>query len=86
MIKESFKGVLMSFQGSFRGFKRVSRKFQTCLLKFQECFTSESRVFQENFQGFKKVSCCMELIAATRAEGGLIMFFKTIPILAISIL
>ena len=39
---------------------------------FQGCFKSFSKKFQENVQGVSKVSCCMELIAASRAEGGLV--------------
>ena len=55
--------------------------FQGCLMKvswerkFHGCFKSFSKKFQENVQGVsKKVSCCMELIAASRAEGGLVYF------------
>ena len=63
------------FQGSFKG---VSRQFKKC---FEEVSRVESvKGFRENFkkkfQGcFKNVSmqfCCMDLIAATRAEGGLV--------------
>ena len=44
------------------------------------CFWEVSRVFPECFKGvsikcsrcFKEVSCCMALIAATRAEGGFV--------------
>ena len=70
--KISSKGV----QGSF---KDVLRRFQGCLKKV-------SRVFQENFKNsFKGVSkkflrsfffqfvCCMDLIVATRADGGLVL-------------
>ena len=38
-----------------------------------ECFKGVSREFQENYQGVSKnVLCCMALIAASRAEGGLV--------------
>ena len=54
--------------------------FQGCLMKvswerkFHGCFKSFSKKFQENVQGVsKKVSCCMALIAASRAEGGLVL-------------
>ena len=59
--------------------------FQGCLMKvswerkFHGCFKSFSKKFQENVQGVsKKVSCCMALIAASRAEGGLVFitFYK----------
>ena len=53
--------------------------FQGCLMKvswerkFHGCFKSFSKKFQENVSGVsKKVSCCMALIAASRAEGGLV--------------
>ena len=42
---------------------------------FLGCFESVSWKFQENFQGVsKKISYCMALIAASRAEGGLVLF------------
>ena len=76
---ETFKGVsryLKEVQRVFQGgFRDVLRKFQGCLKKV-------SSVFQENFiKSFKGVSsfvlqfcCSMNLIAATRAEGGLVLF------------
>ena len=43
---------------------------------FQRCFQSVSKVslgsFKKLSRCFKKVSCCMALIAASRAEGGLV--------------
>ena len=36
---------------------------------FQGCLKKVSSVFEENFTK----SCCMDLIAATRAEGGLVL-------------
>ena len=50
------------FQGCFNIFKYVSRMFQKC---FKDVSGKLSRCF-------KKVSCCMALIAASRAEGGLV--------------
>ena len=57
--------------------------FQGCLMKvlwerkFHGCFKSFSKKFQENVQGVsKKVSCCMALIAASRAEGGLVFLIS----------
>ena len=52
---------------------------------FQGCFKSFSKKFQENVQGVsKKVSCCMELIAASRAEGGLVLLQDVfLPILEV---
>ena len=41
--------------------------------KFHGCFKGVSRVFQISVKCFKKVSCCMALIAASRAEGGLVL-------------
>ena len=62
---------LSKFQG---GFKRVSSMFQGC-------FQSVSKVCQGSFEKmlkcFKEVSCCMSLIAATRAEGGLVSKHKS---------
>ena len=63
------------FQGSFKG---VSRVVQGCLKKvssvFQEKFKQSvkgvSRMFQSSF--VLQFCCCMDLIAATRAEGGLV--------------
>ena len=67
------------FQGSFKG---VSRMFQGCFKKvlrvFHENFKGVSRKFQGCFKEVprkgvsRKVSCCMALIAASRAEGGLV--------------
>jgi len=48
--------------------EEVSRMLQGCLMIFE----GVSRVFQ----GFQKVSCCMALIAASRAEGGLVLCMK----------
>ena len=80
-IPRKFKGFPMEFQDSF---KNILRNVQSCLKEV-------SSVFQENFKQkfhgcFKSVSMkfvlqfcsSMDLIAATRAEGGLVftMFTK----------
>ena len=59
-----FEGVLRVFQGSFNGVEEVSRAFQ---ISYMEDSRTLSRCF-------KKVSCCMALIAASRAEGGLVFY------------
>ena len=79
------KGVLREFQGCC---KEVSRVFHEIFKEeevswvfydFQGCFKSVSKVFQGNLKNtisrcFKKVSCCMALIAASQAEGGLVLY------------
>ena len=55
-----FKEVSREFHGSFKGVPRV----------FQRCFKEVSRKLSGCF---KKFSCCMALIAASRAEGGLVL-------------
>ena len=59
------------FQENFKD-EEVSRMFPGCFMIFK----GVSRVFQGSFKiafkVFKKVSCCMALIAASRAEGGLV--------------
>ena len=63
--------------------------FQGCLMKvswerkFHGCFKGVSRVFQRSFKKTiklfqKKVSSRMELIAASRAEGGLVSIISQI--------
>ena len=83
--QDCFKKISKEFQESFNGgFKRVSRKFQysfKCVSwKFQGCFQRGCKVFQKNLvdvsrvfqRRFKEVLCCLALIAATQAEGGLV--------------
>ena len=78
VIQGSFK----VYKGSSKG---VSRQFQRCFKEDSRVLKKVSSVFQENFiKSFKGVSrifqwsfvlqfcCCMNLIAATRAEGGLV--------------
>ena len=55
------------FQESFNG---VSGKLHGCYMKVLGCFKEASRKLSGCF---KKVSCCMALIAASRAEGGLVL-------------
>ena len=78
------KGVSRVFQGSFKKtckvFKEsfmeeeISRMFQGCFMikgvsrVFQGSFKKTFKVFQESFM-------CMALIAASRAEGGLVAVF-----------
>ena len=59
MFHESFmeEQFQWMFQGCFMIFKGVSRVFRGS--------------FKKTFKVFQKVSCCMALIAASRAEGGL---------------
>ena len=73
-IKKKFKGFLREFNGRFND---ILRKFQGCLMgvkclpkKFQIKFQEFSRMFQWSF--FLQFCCCMDFIAATRAEGGLV--------------
>ena len=60
VFHESFidEEVLSMFRGRFVIFKGFCRMFQGS--------------FKIAFKVFKKVSCCMALIAASRAEGGLV--------------
>ena len=82
MFQGCFQDILRVFQGRLWGetFKGVSRYlkevqrvfqggFRDVLRKFQGGLKKVSSVFQENFTK----SCCMDLIAATRAEGGLVL-------------
>ena len=78
MFQGSLKVVSRKFQWCF---EEVSRAFQRSYMDvsrvfhdFQGCFHSVLRKFQEKFQGVLK--SFMALIAASRAEGGLV-FYKT---------
>ena len=62
----------MMFQGSIKEVKCVSRK---CHKKFQGCLKNLSMKFCLQF------CCSMNLIAATRAEGGLVSLSITIDLL-----
>ena len=69
-----------SFKVSKRSSKGVSKQFQRCFKEDSRVLKNVSSVFQENFiKSFKGVSSfvlqfcsCMNLIAATRAERGLV--------------
>ena len=75
-FQECFKEVSRMFHESFKE-QEVSRIFQECFIIFK----GVSRVFQgsfkKTFKVFKKGLCFMALIAASRAEGGLVLFLKT---------
>ena len=68
---KSFKDVSRIFK---RSSKVVSRQFVSFLRKYQGCLKKVSGVFQENYikSFFLLQFRCMNLIAATRAEGGLV--------------
>ena len=84
MLRESFQGISREFQGSVKDcFKEVSRMFK-------ESVKCVSRKFHKKVEGcFKNVSrkfilqfCfCMALIAATRAEGRLVIVILSTLIL-----
>ena len=73
-VSQVIQAFEVSFKGSFkrvsrifhRSFKEVSRKVLQCLIEFKGL----ARVFQCCY--VFKVNCCISLIAATRAEGGLV--------------
>ena len=74
VFPECFKEVSRAFQLSLEGVSRgISRTFKGCFMEvsmlFPKCLKEVSRQFS---RCFKVVSCCMALIAATRAEGGLV--------------
>ena len=71
-LQERLKGVLRVFLGSFKGVSRVSHESfmgEEVSWMFQAFFKEVSR---KRSRCLKKVSCCMALIAASRAEGGLV--------------
>ena len=76
-IERYFEGVLWVFQGSFMGvsWKFLERgSFKDVFLRvFPECFKEVSRKL---LRCFKKVSCCMALNAASRAEGWLVFYSR----------
>ena len=83
MIQRSFlrvsKEVSRDFQGSFIF---ILRKFQECLKtmsnilqeNFKKSFNGVSRMFQCSF--VLQFCCCMDLIAATRTKGRLVIVEK----------
>ena len=68
VFKGNFKNILRKIHGFKASVKYFSRKFRK---KFQGCFKNLSRKFCFAI-------LCMNLIAATRAEGGLVRTFKSI--------
>ena len=70
--------------GTSRVFKEVTRLFKGVFTLYQRCFYEVSRVFKDSVECvsrnchkgvskmFVKFCCCMDLIAATQAEGGLV--------------
>ena len=78
----TFKGVLKEVSRVFhKRFKeedalRLFHDFQWCFQSVPECFKVFQRCFKEILRElarcFQKVSCCMALIAASRADGGLV--------------
>ena len=82
------RGILIRFQEEFHdGFKNLSRIFHKTFKGpprvFEGSFKNFFKVFQRSLKLlcgcfkvvlFFKVYCCMSLIAATRAEGGLVYF------------
>ena len=82
VFQEYFKVVFRKFQCSFIK-ASGRRKFQGCFMifmgihrVFQRCFKEVSRKLS---RCFKKVSCRMALIAASRAEGGLVWIGTDLP-------
>ena len=79
--KRSSKGVSREFQGSF---KDILRKLQGCLKKvssvvqenFKTKFKGALRIFQLSF--VLRFCCCIDLLAATRAEGELVFSLQRI--------
>ena len=79
-LQKRLKGLFRKFQECF---KEVSRVFHESFREQEASrvfynFMGVSRVFQgsfkKTFKVFKKGSCFMALIAASRAEGGLVLF------------
>ena len=74
IFHEIFKGLSRVFQNNFKNFSKV---FQERLKLLLGCF----KVFM-----LLKVHCCMSLIAATWAEGGLVSALKRPMVCLLSIL
>ena len=71
--QKDFKGVSRSFHRWFNGsFKRASRIFHRSFKKIFKVFNISLKLFWGCSVLFLKVYCWMSLIAATRAEGGLV--------------
>ena len=89
LFQGSFKGVLWEFLEGlknvsvFQGnFKKVSRVFKECLKfsykKFRKGLLGVSRMFLQSF--VLQFCCCMALIEATGAEGGLVEIRSYLPL------
>ena len=64
-VEEGVKVILRESLGSYKGGLRVFQRYiKEVLRKYSRCY--------------KEVSCCMALIAATRAEGGIVYSFTFI--------
>ena len=84
MIQGRFKGIKKKFKGFFKGVSwQFQLRFKEVSRVFKESVKCVPRKFQIKFQEFSRMflqfCCCMDLIAATRAEGGLVFFFEPIP-------
>ena len=77
MIQGRFKGIKKKFKGFFKGVSwQFQLRFKEVSRVFKESVKCVPRKFQIKFQEFSRMflqfCCCMDLIAATRAEGGLV--------------
>ena len=78
MFLDTFKGDSRQLQGYLKEVQRVFREsFKEGSRVFKESVKCVSRKFQRCFMNvlikFLRFFCCMDLIAATRAEGGLVL-------------
>ena len=83
VVVKSFKGISWKFQGCFKiislviHMTKVQGVVKDVLMVCLGSFKGVSRVFKDASRKVQEkilieVSCCMELIAATRVKGGLI--------------
>ena len=87
-LQGRLKGVLREVLGCFKEVSRVfheslmeeevSRMFQGCFMIFKDVSRVFQGSFKKTFKVFQKVSSCMALIAASRAEGGLVFMKMTL--------
>ena len=81
-LQGKMKGVLREFSWCFKEVSRlflenfteeeVSRMFQWCFMIFKGVSRVFHGSFKKTFKVFQKILYCMALIAASRAEGGLV--------------
>ena len=73
-VLESFKVTSRVFyeRGSFKDISRIFHNFPVRFMIFKGVSRMFKGRFKKTFKVFKKVSCFMALIAASRAEGGLV--------------